>query len=174
MPTLKSEKGAIRAYPEKKAKSPEQALASLMRLSSRAEKSSGDARRLMRVWGIEKAEAEKILARLAEQKFIDDARYAAAYTREKTRLSGWGVHKIHAALAAKGIARDTVAAATADLDGDKMRETLERQLTRRMPRIKAASQYELRTKLTRYGLSLGYDYEDVAEAVEKALKNRDA
>ena len=34
-----------------KTKSPEQALASLMRLCSRAEKSSGDARRLMARWG---------------------------------------------------------------------------------------------------------------------------
>lgn len=141
-----------------------------MRLSSRAEKSSGDARRLMRGWNIAQADAEKILATLISQGFIDDKRYAAAYTREKVRLSGWGTYKIRTALAAKGIAREIIDRATADLDPETMSGRLEKYLQRRLPRIKAATPYELRTKLTRYGLSLGYDYDAVADAVEKILK----
>ena len=155
-----------------KQKTPEQALASLMRLASRAEKSSGDARRLMRGWGIANTDAEKILATLISQGFIDDERYAAAYTREKVRLSGWGVYKIRAALAAKGIARDIIDGATAELDPEAMSDRLEKYLERRLPRIKAVTPYELRTKLTRYGLSLGYDYDAVAHAVEKTLKDK--
>ncbi len=96
----------------KKEKTPEQAMSSLMRLASRAEKSSGDARRLMRGWGIAAADAEKILAELVERRFIDDGRFAAAYTREKLRFSGWGAHKIRAALSAKGVARDVIDRAT--------------------------------------------------------------
>jgi regulatory protein len=156
----------------KKEKTPEQALASLMRLASRTEKSSGDARRLMRGWGIGAEDAERILARLIAQKFIDDRRYAAAYTREKMQLSGWGVHKIRAALASKSISRDIIDSATAQLDPGTMTERLEKYLARRLPKIKAATPYELRTKLTRYGLSLGYDYETVADAVEK-MKSTD-
>ncbi|MEG1612521.1 MAG: RecX family transcriptional regulator, partial [Alistipes sp.] len=38
---------------ERRPKTPEQALTSLMRLCARAEKSSGDALRLMRTWGVE-------------------------------------------------------------------------------------------------------------------------
>ena len=37
---------------KKKVKTPEQALAALMRLCARAEKSQEDARRLMRGWGL--------------------------------------------------------------------------------------------------------------------------
>jgi regulatory protein len=155
----------------KKEKTPAEALASLMRLCSRAEKSSGDARRLMRGWGIAPAEAEEVLAELVDRRFIDDARYAAAYTREKLRASGWGAYKIRAALAAKGVARDIVNAALEEhLDPGAQTDRLEKQLARRRDRLKAATPYELRMKLTRYALSLGYEYETVTEAVEKTLK----
>ncbi len=156
----------------KKQKTPAEALASLMRLCSRAEKSSGDARRLMRNWGVATSDAEKVLAELTAKRFIDDERYAAAYTREKLRTSGWGVRKIGAALAAKGIARETVAATLEQhLDPEEQGGRLEKYLERRMPRIRAATRYELRTKLTRYALSLGYDYETAARAIEKIIEN---
>jgi regulatory protein len=151
----------------KKQKTPAEAMASLMRLASRAEKSSGDARRLMRGWGLETDAAEKVLEQLVAKRFIDDERYAAAYTREKLRTSGWGVHKIRAALSTKGISRDIVAAALQEyLDPEEQTGRLEKQLARRRDRIKAATPYELRSKLTRYALSLGYDYETVAHAIE--------
>ena len=75
---------------ERRAKTPEQALSTLMRLCARAEKSTGDARRLMRNWGVADADAEKVLDRLLSDRFIDDTRYAEAFVREKLRLSGWG------------------------------------------------------------------------------------
>ncbi len=154
----------------KKDKTPEQALASLMKLCAKAEKSSGDARRLMYRWGIAKADQDKVLAQLTGQKFIDDERYAAAYVREKMRFSGWGAYKIRAALSSKGITRDIIDRALSGLDGDAMDDRLEKYLRRKKQVVKATTPYEIRTKLMRYGLSLGYDYEKVSDAVDKALK----
>lgn len=142
-----------------------------MRLCSRAEKSSGDARRLMRGWGVEPAEAERVLAELVERRFIDDERYAAAYTREKLRTSGWGAHKIRAALAAKGVSREIVAAALDEhIAPEAQGERLQKYLERHLPRLKVSSAWELRSKLVRHGLSLGYDYETVGDAVDKILE----
>ena len=86
----------------KRAKTPEQALAALMRLCARAEKSQDDARRLMRGWGLAEREGEQVLARLVRDRFIDDGRYAEAFVRDKLRLSGWGEYKIRTAAAAAG------------------------------------------------------------------------
>lgn len=154
----------------KREKTPEQALASLMKLCSKAEKSSGDARRLMYRWGIAPPEQQKILDRLTEQKFIDDERYAAAYVREKVRFSGWGAYKLRASLSSKGIARDIIDNALAELDGEVMDSRLEKYLRRKKQLLKTTVPYEIRSKLMRYGLSLGYDYEKVTEAVDKVLK----
>ena len=149
---------------KKKVKTPEQALAALMRLCARAEKSQEDARRLMRGWGLAERDAEGVLAKLVRDCFIDDARYAGAFVREKLRLSGWGEYKIRTALQRKRIDRALIDAALAEADRPAMGERLCRQLERKARTAKYSTQYELKTKLIRYGLSLGYDYETVVEA----------
>ena len=149
---------------KKKVKTPEQALAALMRLCARAEKSQEDARRLMRGWVLAERDAEGVLAKLVRDRFIDDARYAGAFVREKLRLSGWGEYKIRTALQRKRIDRALIDAALAEADRSGMDERLRRQLERKARTAKYTTQYELKTKLIRYGLSLGYDYETVVEA----------
>ena len=149
---------------KKKVKTPEQALAALMRLCARAEKSQEDARRLMRGWGLAERDAERVLAKLVRDRFIDDARYAGAFVREKLRLSGWGEYKIRTALQRKRIDRALIDAALAEADRSGMDERLRRQLERKARTEKYTTQYELKTNLIRYGLSLGYDYETVVEA----------
>ena len=149
---------------KKKVKTPEQALAALMRLCARAEKSQEDARRLMRGWGLAEREGEQVLARLVRDRFIDDGRYAEAFVRDKLRLSGWGEYKIRTALQRKRIDRALIDAALAEADRSGMDERLRRQLERKARTAKYSTQYELKTKLIRYGLSLGYDYETVVEA----------
>ena len=149
---------------KKKVKTPEQALAALMRLCARAEKTQEDARRLMRGWGLAERDAEGVLAKLVRDRFIDDARYAGAFVREKLRLSGWGEYKIRTALQRKRIDRALIDAALAEADRSGMDERLRRQLERKARTAKYTTQYELKTKLIRYGLSLGYDYETVVEA----------
>ena len=149
---------------KKKVKTPEQALAALMRLCARAEKSQEDARRLMRGWGLAERDAEGVLAKLVRDRFIDDARYAGAFVREKLRLSGWGEYKIRTALQRKRIDRALIDAALAEADRSGMDERLRRQLERKARTAKYSTQYELKTKLIRYGLSLGYDYETGEEA----------
>ena len=149
---------------KKKVKTPEQALAALMRLCARAEKSQEDARRLMRGWGLAERDAEGVLAKLVRDRFIDDARYAGAFVREKLRLSGWGEYKIRTALQRKRIDRALIDAALAEADRSGMDERLRRQLERKARTAKDSTHYELKTKLIRYGLSLGYDYETVVEA----------
>lgn len=160
--------------PERSAKSPEQALSALMRLCARAERSSGDALRLMRRWGLSDADARRVLARLVAESFVDDARYAAAFVRDKMRLSGWGVYKIRATLASKGIDSGTIDAALSEaMSGADMHERLSALLSRRMRSVKASSPYDLRAKLMRYALSQGYDYATARDCVEKLVKVAD-
>lgn len=158
---------------KKKVKTPEQALAALMRLCARAEKSQEDARRLMRGWGLAERDAEGVLAKLVRDRFIDDARYAGAFVREKLRLSGWGEYKIRTALQRKGVCKETIDTALSQADRSGMGERLAQQLCRKARTVKYTTQYELKTKLIRYGLSLGYDYEAVLDAASAMVRETD-
>lgn len=155
---------------EPKTKTAEQALNALMRLCSKAEKSSGDALRLMYRWGVPIAERQGVLDKLVEMRFIDDARYAEAYTREKSQLAGWGARKIAQNLYQKGVSKDIVAKTLAMLDSDDQRAMLEKRLQRKLPTIKATTDYERRGKLLRYALSLGYDYDMVISVIDTLLR----
>jgi len=154
---------------EPKTKSAAQALAALQRLAARSEKSSGDAMRLMQRWGVPEKERSGVLAKLVEQRFIDDRRYAEAYVREKSRLGGWGARKIALQLRSKGISQEIIKQALGKIDGDEQRQRLEEKLRRKLKGIKAVNDYELRGKLLRYALSLGYDYDTSTEAVQSVI-----
>lgn len=152
---------------ERKTKTAAQALQSLMRLCSRAEKSTGDARRLMRTWGVPEAEQQEVVDKLVVQRFIDNRRYAEAYAREKSSLAGWGARKIAMQLRQKGVERDVITQTLAMLDADAQNDKLVEKLQRKQRTTKAANDYELRGKLLRYALGLGYDYEQAMGALDK-------
>lgn len=137
-----------------------------MRLCARAERSSGDARRLMATWGVPEQDREGVLQRLKREKFIDDRRYAEAFVREKVNLSGWGEWKIRSALKRKGVAEDVINAALGQLSPEQSAQRLAERLKRKMRTVKYSSAYELRTKLIRYALSLGYAMDEVMDEVE--------
>ncbi len=154
-------------------KSPEQALSSLMRQCARAERSSGDALRLMARWGVAPDQRIEILQRLISDKFIDDRRYAEAYMREKLNLSGWGARKIASSLRAKGVAEGIVSELISDIDRSSMGERLYSKLERKFATVKGKDSYDRKSKLIRYGISLGYDYDMVLGAVAKIITIED-
>lgn len=155
----------------KREKSAAQALSSLMRLCARAERSSGDAKRLMATWGVPEGERAGVLQRLIADRFIDDRRYAEAFVREKSNLSGWGEYKIRAALMRKGIAADIIAEALKQINTQQHLERLHDKLAKRMRTVKYSSPYDLRNKLIRSGLSLGFAMDDVLHCVEQLTQN---
>ena len=154
----------------KRAKTADEALASLMRLCARAERSSGDALRLMQNWGVAKEEQYRVLQRLQRERFIDDRRYAEAFVREKCNLSAWGRYKIQSALMRKGIASDIIAAALAALNTTDNKKRLQERLQTKIKHIKYDTPYQLKTKLIRYALSLGFEMDEVIDCVNEIIK----
>ena len=155
----------------KRDKTPQQALQSLMRMCARSERSSGDALRLMKRWGVADDDARKVLARLQSERFIDDARYAEAFVRDKLNLSGWGAYKIKMSLRAKGISREVIEEVVAPMiEATDMTERLEEMMQRKMRTLKYSSPYDAKTKLIRFAASRGYDLGEAMECASKIVK----
>ena len=156
----------------KKDKTPQQALQSLMRMCARSERSSGDALRLMNRWGVADDEARKVLARLQSERFIDDARYAEAFVRDKLNLSGWGAYKIKMSLRVKGVSREIIEEVVAPMiEATDMTDSLEEIMQRKLRTLKFSSPYEARTKLIRFAASRGYDMEQARECASKIVND---
>ena len=158
----------------KKDKTPQQALQSLMRMCARSERSSGDALRLMKRWGVADIEARKVLSKLQSDRFIDDARYAEAFVRDKLNLSGWGAYKIKMTLRTKGVSKEVIDEVVAPMiDSTDMKERLEDIMQRKMRTLKYSSIYDAKTKLIRFAASRGYDMEEAIECASRVLNNYD-
>lgn len=156
---------------EQKAKTPEQALQSLMRLCARSERSSGDALRLMKRWGVADEAARKVLSRLQAERFLDDSRYAEAFVRDKLNLSGWGAYKIKTALRNKGVSKDIIEEVVAPMIAETdMKERLEDIMRRRLRTLKYSSTYEAKTKLIRFAAGRGYELDEAIECASKIVE----
>lgn len=108
--------------------------------------------------------AGKVVSALLADKYVDDARYAAAFAREKSSLQGWGPVKIRFQLRGKGISEADVAAALEEVEPEKADARLDKLLAAKARTLEGDPQFRL--KLLKFALSRGYEY----DAVEAALK----
>lgn len=111
--------------------------------------------------------AAQMLELLVKDKYVDDARYAAAFARDKSSLSGWGPVKISYQLRAKGIDSAVISDALRQIDDDKAEDALTKLLSAKYRSLKGDEQ--LRLKLIRFALSRGYEYDVVDAAVRKIM-----
>ena len=113
-------------------------------------------------------EAEKAVASLLEDRFVDDARYAVAFAREKARLSGWGPVKISFALSGKGISKAVIADALREVDPGEADSRMLSVLETKRKSLEGDPQ--IKFKLIKFALTRGYEYEKIAPVVDEILK----
>ncbi len=112
-------------------------------------------------------QADELVRRLTEDGFVDDMRYASAFAREKSALTGWGPVKIRFALRAKKIDSRIIDSALQDIDSPRASYKLEKILETKAESLKGDPRKKY--KLIRFALSRGYEYSDVENAVNRVL-----
>lgn len=133
-------------------------------------KSYGDAADMDAV----RKQAGEILGSLQTDGYVDDLRYASAFAREKSSITGWGPVKIRFALRRKNIGGDVIENALSEVDAGKSDEKLHRLLAAKWKTLSAPDGGMLpdaKYKLIKFALSRGYEYEEVKDAVEAVIRN---
>lgn len=144
----------------------------LQALCSRRECCSSDvSRKALAAFDGDKELAGKLLDSLLEDGFVDDRRYASAFAREKSRLSGWGPAKISYTLAGKGIPKPVILDALGDVDQEEADRKMRSVIEARKGTLEGDPQ--IKFKLLRFALTRGYEYDRVAPVVDEILKNND-
>ncbi|HPV56476.1 MAG TPA: regulatory protein RecX, partial [Tenuifilaceae bacterium] len=143
----------------------QKALSRLQNLCARSEKCSGDLKQKMILWKMETTDISWVISRLTSDKFVDDARYAAMFVRDKSRISKWGRVKIATALRAKGISADVINEVLTQIDPSTDKAQLLELIARKAKQTKSKSVYDLKNKLIRFGVSHGFDMGLVIDVV---------
>lgn len=146
----------------------DQVLNRFQRQCSRMESCSRDIyRKALKALDGDAEAADRLVASLVADRFVDDLRYASAFAREKASLQGWGPVKITFQLRGKGIPDETIREALAEIDTEKAAGKLDRIVADRYRLLREDPQCRL--KLLKFALGRGYGYEEADRAVSRAM-----
>lgn len=131
----------------------------MMRLCALRECCRSDIRR--KLAELPEAEADEVLATLCREGYLDDARYARAFARDKSSLQGWGSLKIKLALQRKDIGADAIASALEAIDGQAAGARMEQVLRAKWNALAREDDPRRReARFFRYALGRGYGYDE--------------
>jgi regulatory protein len=141
----------------------EQALAIACRYLNRRERTQAEVRSYLGRAGIDRQDVERAMATLAEQGYLDEARFVRLFIQDKRELEGWGSDRIRQALLARGVDGDRAGEALSEQDSGSEIERAIAILRRRFP-VPAGDRRE-RERALGVLLRKGYDVELALDAI---------
>jgi regulatory protein len=133
------------------------ALKKAMALCAGREMCCHDIRQKLISWGLKDDSTDKILNILTKGKFIDEERYAIAFSKDKFRYNKWGKLKIGSGLRMKKIPDELVRKALDSINETEYLGLLKNIIAKQQKTVRAKNQYDLKGKILRHCLSKGFE-----------------
>lgn len=147
-----------------------QAYSKMARLCSRAEQCSGDIRKKLMGFELTEEEVDELIANLKEEKYIDDARFAKAYTKDKFRFNKWGKVKIRHSLRMKGVSENDIETGLNEIDSEKYKKLLIKTLKEKAKKTKKKNKYEKMGQVIRFAQTRGFEPELIHRYLNLAIE----
>lgn len=151
----------------KKPITPENAYLRLATLCARSEQAEGDLHKKLHDWGITENDSNDIIARLKQERYLDNERYARAYCRDKLRFNGWGRIKIAFMLRSKGIEQESIDAALAEIDEEQYAAILDNALEAKAKTLTGREPKQFTASLIRFASSRGFEPSVIFPAIQR-------
>lgn len=141
----------------------EQALGIAWRYLNRRDRTVSEMRQHLEKRGVEGEAADQVIAQLAEDRYLDDARFARHFAEDRRTLDAWGSERISRRLQELGVERELVEAVVGDRSAaDEVDAAVELLGARRF-----GSMEDPRERNRAFGVLVrrGYDVEVAGDAV---------
>lgn len=136
-------------------------------LCARSEQCTYDLRRKLAGWGLSASESERILRQLADNRFVDDSRFARAFVRDRYRFAGWGRQKITAGLYARHIDKDIIEEALNEIDVRRYAAVAFKAMVSKLRQLpEEMEQRDKRMRLMRFAVGRGYEMSLIIKILE--------
>lgn len=144
----------------------QQALLKLSALCAQAEHCSYEMTEKMRRWGLPDEAQARIMARLTQERYIDDERYSRLFVREKIKFNKWGRRKVAQALMAKRIDHETIQHVLDDVDDEDYLAVLRPLLKSKRRQMKPMTPYEATSRLVSFALGRGFTMDLIRQCID--------
>lgn len=146
----------------------EQALSKAAHLCSQSEKAPQEIYEKLLTWGIDSEDAEKIVASLKKERYIDETRFARAFVHDKFCYEHWGKIKIGYQLRNKGISDSLISIALDEvIDEDEYLSVLAELLKTKMRGMSQPLSQNDRAKLYRFAAQRGFEMNMISKAIRE-------
>ena len=150
----------------KKEKTEEEAFLQLAALCANAEHCQYEMLEKMKRWELSDEAQARVMARLIEERYVDDRRYARAFVKDKIRYNKWGHRKVQQGLWMKRIDKEIQDEVLDDIDEKEYLDVLKPLLKQKRKSIKANSDYELNQKLVRFAYGRGFTFDIIRQCLD--------
>lgn len=107
----------------------------------------------------------RVMARLTNERYVDDERYARAFVRDKITYNKWGCRKVEQALRQKHIDEQIREQVLGEIDNREYLSVLIPLLKQKRKNTKADNEYELNQKLVRFALGRGFTFDLIKQCL---------
>lgn len=128
-------------------------------ICSKRETPESDVVNKLSKWNIDIKDIKEIVKWLIDNNFINENRYAAAYTREKLYINKWGKNKIREGLIGKKINRDIIDTTLSEIDVEDYKSICHQLLEKKSKSIPPDDEYKTKVKIIRFLVSRGFEYD---------------
>jgi regulatory protein len=146
---------------------PQQALLKAANYCAYQERCHAEVEERLAEWGVYGHEAASIIARLIQDGYINEERFAKAYAGGKFRVKQWGRVKIKLGLKTKKVSEYCIRQAMKEIDEDQYLETLEELAMAKLAVTKGGSKPARHKKVALYLQAKGYEVDLIWAIIKK-------
>jgi regulatory protein len=151
---------------KRKITDPTVALAKAEHFCAYQERSQQEVRDKLYEWGLWPDAVENTITKLLDANFLNEERFAYAYTRSKFNQKGWGKMKIKQGLKFKKVSDVLIKKALSKIDGDDYLAMLQKILQKKAALTHEPDTYKRHYKLKQYAASRGYENDLAADVLK--------
>jgi len=133
------------------------------------ERSQQEVRDKLYEWGLHSNAVENIIVALIGDNFLNEERFAKAYTQGKFKQKGWGKIKIKQGLKLKKVPDVLIKKALLTIAYDDYLQMLEKILIKKAGVLSEKDPYKRKYKLQQYAFSRGYEGDLAADVLNELV-----
>ncbi len=118
----------------------------LERFCARRERAPSDVLRRIHSFGLSSDESQALWAHLVRERYVDEQRFARAFSTDKLRLERWGRLRIRQALRQRGISESAIEQALQELDPEEYAEAFRRLVAQKRQYYAGQPQADLKVR----------------------------
>ena len=154
---------------QRKKLTPEQAKQKALRYCAYQERSHQEVKNKLYEMGLYSSEVDELLTYLITEGFLNEERFAKAFTGGKFRIKKWGRIKIIHALESRGLTKNCIRIGIKEIEEEDYYQTLTELLKSKIAELDESNIFVLRDKASKFAILKGYEPDLVWKVLKELL-----